>query len=85
MNADDLRACARPPALAFVLVPERKTTKNRTHVDVTPIDTSQDDEVERLVGLGATRIDIDQGGKPWIVMADPEGNEFCVMPEAEDS
>jgi hypothetical protein len=48
---------------------------------VTPIGTTQDDEVARLAGLGAVRIDIGQGGEAWVVMADPEGNEFCVMPE----
>jgi hypothetical protein len=81
MSAADPSSSAQPPALAFVLVPEQKTTKNRTHVDVTPIGTTQDDEVARLAGLGAVRIDIGQGGEAWVVMADPEGNEFCVMPE----
>ncbi len=74
---------AQPPALAFVQVPEDKVTKNRVHIDVTPIDRDQHGEVERLVSLGASRIDIGQGDTPWIVMADPEGNEFCVMPAIE--
>jgi catechol 2,3-dioxygenase-like lactoylglutathione lyase family enzyme len=76
---DQLRAGAVPPYLAFVLVPETKTVKNRVHVDVTPVDRSRDEEVDRLIALGARRADIGQGDVPWVVMADPEGNEFCVM------
>jgi catechol 2,3-dioxygenase-like lactoylglutathione lyase family enzyme len=67
------------PALAFVLVPEEKILKNRVHIDLTPIDCSQEEEVRRLMELGAHPIDIGQRGTSWIVMADPEGNEFCVM------
>jgi hypothetical protein len=70
---------AQSPALAFVLVADDKVFKNRVHIDVTPIDRSQEDEVSRLVSLGAKRIDIGQSGTSWVVMADPEGNEFCVM------
>lgn len=79
----ELRTGAVPSIIAFVLVPEEKTVKNRVHVDVTPTDRSQLEEVERLIGLGARRIDIGQGDVPWVVMADPEGNEFCVMPALE--
>lgn len=67
------------PALAFVLVSDDKIFKNRVHIDLTPIDCSQEAEVQRLVELGARRIDIGQRDTSWIVMADPEGNEFCVM------
>jgi catechol 2,3-dioxygenase-like lactoylglutathione lyase family enzyme len=74
-----LRDSPQSPALAFVLVPEDKILKNRVHIDLTPIDCSQEEEVQRLVELGAHRIDIGQRGTSWIVMADPEGNEFCVM------
>jgi predicted enzyme related to lactoylglutathione lyase len=66
--------------LTFVAVPEPKTTKNRIHLDLAS--ASLDDQaakVERLVGLGATRVDIGQGDVPWVVLADPEGNEFCVV------
>jgi catechol 2,3-dioxygenase-like lactoylglutathione lyase family enzyme len=77
---EQLVAAAQPPALAFVQVPEDKVMKNRVHLDVTPTDRTQEDEVDRLVGLGACRADIGQGSTPWVVMADPEGNEFCVMP-----
>jgi catechol 2,3-dioxygenase-like lactoylglutathione lyase family enzyme len=74
-----LRDAPQSPALAFVLVPEDKILKNRVHIDLTPIDCSQEEEVQRLVELGAHRIDIGQRGTSWIVMADPEDNEFCVM------
>ncbi|HEX5879212.1 MAG TPA: VOC family protein [Actinomycetota bacterium] len=57
-----------------------KTGKNRLHFDLAPADGDQDAEVERLVSLGATRIDIGQGEVSWVVMADPDGNEFCVYP-----
>ncbi len=57
-----------------------KTGKNRLHVDIAPpVDGDQQAEVERLVSLGATRIDIGQGQVSWVVMADPDGNEFCVL------
>jgi catechol 2,3-dioxygenase-like lactoylglutathione lyase family enzyme len=79
-NAALLRQEPVPSIVAFVLVPESKATKNRLHLDVTPIDCAQDTEVERLIGLGARRVDIGQADTPWVVMADPEGNEFCVMP-----
>jgi hypothetical protein len=72
-----------PPNLAICAVPEDKVVKNRMHVDVTPVQTSQRDEVARLTALGAATVDIGQGEEKWIVMADPEGNEFCVMPEFE--
>lgn len=67
----------RLPGLLFVAVPEPKTTKNRLHLDFRPDD--RDAEVERLLGLGATRVDVGQGEQSWIVLADPEGNEFCVL------
>jgi len=74
-----IRADVTAPALTFVRVPESKTIKNRLHIDVSPIDRSQDAEVERLLALGARRVDIGQGAQPWVVLADPEGNEFCVL------
>ncbi len=64
------------PDLLFLLVPEAKATKNRLHLDLRPLDQAA--EVARLEGLGARRIDIGQGTS-WVVMADPEGNEFCVL------
>lgn len=57
-----------------------KTTKNRLHLDIAPRSFGdQGAEVERLLGLGATRVDIGQGDVPWVVLADPDGNEFCVL------
>jgi hypothetical protein len=66
-------------AIDFLRVPEAKTVKNRLHLDLRPVDSSHADEVERLIGLGARRADIGQGDVPWVVLADPEGNEFCVL------
>ena len=65
------------PGLLFVRVPEPKTVKDRLHLDLRPDD--QDAEVARLVALGATHTDVGQGEPPWVVLADPEGNEFCVL------
>ena len=65
------------PALVFVPVPEEKATKNRLHFDLASDDGAA--EVERLIRLGARRVDIGQGDVSWVVMADPEGNEFCVL------
>lgn len=64
--------------LIFLAVPEGKQAKNRLHLGLRPDD--QDAEVARLLGLGATRADVGQGAdKTWVVLADPEGNEFCVL------
>jgi Glyoxalase-like domain len=69
-----------PPVLTFARVPEGKTVKNRLHLDVSPADREQGDEVRRLVGLGARHADVGQSGdESWVVLADPEGNEFCVL------
>jgi catechol 2,3-dioxygenase-like lactoylglutathione lyase family enzyme len=66
------------PDLLFLRVPEGKTVKNRWHPDLRP--TDQAAEVARLEGLGASRTDVGQGdGVTWVVMADPDGNEFCVL------
>ncbi|SEN98033.1 hypothetical protein SAMN05216267_1014153 [Actinacidiphila rubida] len=68
-------------ALAFVASDRPKTAKNRLHLDVSG-GADQGAEVGRLLALGARRADIGQGDVPWDVLADPEGNEFCVLPEA---
>jgi hypothetical protein len=68
-----------PPTLTFARVPEGKTVKNRLHLDVNPTDREQDEEVRRLLELGAGRADVGQGEQSWVVLADPEGNEFCVL------
>ena len=66
------------PDLLFLRVPEAKTVKNRIHYDVRPDDQAA--EVARIEALGARRVDIGQGpAATWVVLADPEGNEFCVL------
>jgi predicted enzyme related to lactoylglutathione lyase len=66
------------PTLVFVPVPESKTVKNRLHIDLAPDD--REAAVERLKHLGARPVDIGQGPDvTWVVLADPEGNEFCVL------
>ena len=66
------------PGLLLFHSPDAKTAKNRVHLDLRPDD--QAGEVERLEALGAKRVDIGQAASdPWVVMADPEGNEFCVL------
>ena len=66
------------PRLYFGKVPEVKTIKNRVHLDVIPADRSQDEEIARLVGLGASVVSDGRPEVGWVVLADPEGNEFCV-------
>jgi hypothetical protein len=69
-----------PPTLTFAQVPEGKTVKNRLHIDVNPTDGEQDDEVRRLLDLGARHADVGQTGDvSWVCLVDPEGNEFCVL------
>jgi hypothetical protein len=70
-------AADRLPGLLFARVPEPKSIKNRLHLDFRPSD--RDAEVERLLASGATRADVGQGEQTWVVLADPEGNEFCVL------
>jgi len=65
------------PEILFVKTPDHKSVKNRLHLDLMP--TDQEEEVERIIGLGASRADIGQGDVGWVVLADPEGNEFCVL------
>jgi hypothetical protein len=67
----------RVPGLLFARVPEPKTLKNRLHLDFRPDD--RDAAVARLLALGATRADVGQGDASWVVLADPEGNEFCIL------
>ena len=68
-------------AILFVTVPEDKTIKNRVHFDIQPDDRTRDEEVERLIALGATLVsDMRRpGGRGWQTLADPEGNEFCIV------
>jgi predicted enzyme related to lactoylglutathione lyase len=90
-EADPGEACLVPPAgdpaaasgleLLFLPVPEGKQVKNRLHLDLSPDD--RDAEVARLEALGARRVDVGQGDVSWIVLADPEGNELCVLRSRE--
>ncbi|MCM3661390.1 VOC family protein [Georgenia satyanarayanai] len=79
--AERVSARERGQGLVFVPVPEGKTVKNRLHIDLAPeADDDQDVEVQRLLDLGARRVDVGQGPEvTWVVLADPEGNEFCVL------
>ena len=86
MNDDPEEFEIRPepdviPGLLFVQVPEAKTIKNRLHIDLRPDDQSA--EVDRLLTLGARRGHVGQGDESWVVLADPEGNEFCVLRSAQ--
>lgn len=65
------------PELLFLEDTTPKSVKNRLHFDLRPDDQQQ--EVERLLALGATSADIGQGEQTWVVLADPEGNELCVL------
>jgi hypothetical protein len=66
--------------LLFIRVPEGKTVKNRVHLDLAPTDRTRNEEVDRLLALGATLVadHREPDGPGWVVLADPEGNEFCV-------
>jgi len=67
----------RLPGIEFVRLDEPKKAKSRLHLDFRPDDQAA--EVARLEAHGARRVDIGQGDQPWTVLADPEGNEFCVL------
>ena len=67
----------RYPGIVFAPVADAKTTKNRLHLDLDPDDFEA--EVARIIALGATPADVGQGDAPWAVLADIEGNEFCVL------
>jgi predicted enzyme related to lactoylglutathione lyase len=69
-----------PVGICFMPVSDYKTVKNRVHVDLTTSAADRDQEIERLLALGARRVDVGQTGQEsWTVLADPEGNEFCVV------
>ena len=77
---DAVRRGPVPPTIFLCRVPETKQAKNRLHFDVSPVDVTQADEVARIEALGAGRADIGQTGEEsWVVLSDPEGNEFCVL------
>jgi predicted enzyme related to lactoylglutathione lyase len=69
-----------PVGICFMPVTDKKSVKNRLHFDLTPDADDRDSEIERILGLGARRVDVGQtGAESWTVLADPEGNEFCVL------
>ena len=71
------------PRLLFIEVPDEKVVKNRLHLDLRPADATRNEEVDRLLGLGATQVadhrGIRGGDTGWVVLADPQGNEFCIL------
>ncbi len=70
----------RMPTLDICKVPEGKAVKNRLHLDLRADGCSTAEELDRLLGLGATRADVGQGTDvSWVVLADPDGNEFCLL------
>ena len=70
----------RWPTLDICQVPERKSGKNRLHLDLRADGLTRDGELQRLLDLGATRVDVGQSADAtWVVLADPEGNEFCLL------
>ena len=78
------------PSIDVIAVPEGKTVKNRLHFDLRADGVSTAEELERLLALGAQRVDVGQGPDvSWVVLGDPEGNEFCLLSrsvqEIEDS
>jgi hypothetical protein len=70
-------------SLLFIEVPDEKVVKNRIHLDLRPRDLSRDEEVDRLLAHGAIQVADHRGihgpGSGWVVLADPEGNEFCIL------
>jgi predicted enzyme related to lactoylglutathione lyase len=72
------------PTIVIAKVADDKVVKNRVHLDVSPVGSDQAEELERLLALGATRVDVGQGEVSWIVLADPEGNEFCLLSRRRD-
>ncbi len=72
--------------ILFIAVPESKAVKNRVHLDLMPTDRSRDEELDRLLGLGASLVADHRrpDGTGWAVLTDPEGNEFCVERSAAE-
>ncbi|MFF4168637.1 VOC family protein [Streptomyces sp. NPDC001744] len=77
---DEATDTGRGRRILFQRVPEPKTAKNRLHLDLHTEEGTRDEEVARLRGLGATVLrEVDEPSGSWVVLADPEGNEFCVQ------
>ncbi|WP_084958597.1 VOC family protein [Thermoactinospora rubra] len=76
----ELGSDSSPFTLVLVRSPDPKVVKNRLHLDVNPTDRDQEAELRRLLDLGARPVDVGQGPEvSWHVLADPEGNEFCLL------
>ncbi len=78
-----IRSAETGHQVLFIEVPDTKRVKNRLHFDLRPVDGTRDAEVARLLAIGATQVDdqreVRGDGTGWMVLADPEGNEFCVL------
>ena len=78
-----IRSAETGHQLLFIEVPDVKQVKNRVHLDLRPVDRTRDEEVARLLSVGATQVadqrEIRGDGTGWVVLADPEGNEFCIL------
>ena len=78
-----IRSAETGHQLLFIEVPDARQVKNRLHFDLRPVDGTRDDEVARLLSIGATQVDdqreVRGDGTGWMVLVDPEGNEFCVL------
>ena len=76
----------RTQRILFIDVPEAKQVKNRIHFDLEPTDATRDEELQRLLDLGATQVDDRRlsDGRGWVVLSDPEGNEFCILRSAAE-
>ncbi|MFH8367609.1 VOC family protein [Streptomyces sp. NPDC018031] len=83
---DEVLVTAPGAGLLFIRVPEKKTVKNRVHLDLQPQERSRDEEVDRVLALGATLVADHRrpDGSGWVTLADPEGNEFCVERSASE-
>jgi uncharacterized protein YndB with AHSA1/START domain len=83
-----IRSAENGHQILFIEVPDTRQVKNRLHFDLRPVDGTRDEEVARLLGVGATQLDdrreIRGDGTGWVVLADPEGNEFCVLRSDEE-
>lgn len=74
------------PPIDILPVPEAKSVKNRLHLDLRAVGCTQEEEVQRLLDLGAVRADVGQDPEvSWTVLADPEGNEFCILASAAEA
>jgi catechol 2,3-dioxygenase-like lactoylglutathione lyase family enzyme len=78
-----IRSAETGHQLLFVEVPDVKRVKNRVHFDLRPVDRTRDEEVAHLLSIGASQVsdqrEVRGDGTGWVVLADPEGNEFCIL------